>query len=59
MARSLRGALLAVGLLLHGALLAYPAAATLLYDGGAGSPPSSQGWIYLWNPIFSAQAVQS
>jgi hypothetical protein len=59
MARSLRGALLAVGLLLHGALLAYPAAATLLYDGGAGSPPSSQSWIYLWNPIFSAQAVQS
>jgi hypothetical protein len=41
------------------ALMPPVAAATLLYDGSLGSPPSSQGWAYLTNPLFSARAVQS
>ena len=33
--------------------------ATVLFDATANTPPDAQGWAFLTNPLFGAQASQS
>ncbi len=41
------------------AVIASPAAATVLYSGSGTQTPDDQGWIYMTNPIVGASAVNT
>jgi hypothetical protein len=49
----------ALGLGLLGSVLSASAAPVILFDGALGTRPDQQGWAWLTNPFFAAQATRA